>query len=357
MNSKTKLVLTIVLIAISNWNFAQCFSCEGSNTGAYANAMGFNNTALGAYSSAFGLSNQIASDAVFAVALGSYNNLTEGHAVAIGRYLNATGTTSMIIGAGHELMPLTNPFGSSLMVGFSSNLPTFFVGCSNGEGTTGQVGIGNTGLPLAKLHLRADEGEEASFFIEPNSWSGGDFANLFLGNFYHGITADTNQGLHFLSQKNYLFGAGNMGLGVEEPKAKLHVDGDILFESAMQGFVMKSEDGHCWKGIISNTGILEFQEVDCTTFNMAEERPETEHNGVFVYPNPSNGSFVVEYTGNKNELRLEVTSVNGALLGTYPIQKGINTIALPEISQQLVVVTAYTTRGKLVSAHKIMVSR
>ncbi|MBU2555782.1 MAG: T9SS type A sorting domain-containing protein, partial [Bacteroidetes bacterium] len=200
-------------------------------------------------------------------------------------------------------------------------------------------------------------GEEASFFIEPNSWSGGDFANLFLGNFYHGITADTNQGLHFLSQKNYLFGAGNVGLGVEEPKAKLHVDGDILFESAMQGFVMKSEDGHCWKGIISNTGILEFQQVDCTTFTMSEETPETEHNGVFVYPNPSNGSFVVEYTGNKNELRLEVTSVNGALLGTYPIQKGKNTIALPEISQQLVVVTAYTTRGKLVSAHKIMVSR
>jgi len=356
MNSKTKLVLTIVLITISNWNFAQCFSCEGSNTGAYANAMGLNNTALGAHSSAFGLSNQIASDAVAAVALGSYNNLTEGHAVAIGRYLNATGTTSMIIGAGHELMPLTNPFGSSLMVGFSSNLPTFFVGCSNGEGTTGQVGIGNTGLPLAKLHLRADEGEEASFFIEPNSWSGGDFANLFLGNFYHGITADTNQGLHFLSQKNYLFGTGNVGLGVEEPKAKLHVDGDILFENPTDGFIMKSENGLCWKVTINNDGSFASTSVDCNSLTGIQPNEKSDFIPLYIYPNPASGYLVIENPENSRGLVAKFRSINGVLLMTSKLQAGENQFDLNFATEGMLIVSVYDQMGNLVTSEKIIVN-
>jgi hypothetical protein len=347
-----KLALLIIAVMLQTTIVVgqDCVVCSQPPTVPGASVIGTNSIAQGVGSTAIGTH--------------SYTESQAGNSIAIGTWAKTVASLSVVIGSGRDSYNmLVNNMQQSLMVGFGSKYPSLFVGRSPFADKTGKIAIGNVVNqngqmdPLTKLHLRADEGEEASFFIEPNSWSGGDFANLFLGNFYHGITADTNQGLHFLSQKNYLFGAGNVGLGVEEPKAKLHVDGDILFESAMQGFVMKSEDGHCWKGIISNTGILEFQQVDCTTFTMAEETPETEHNGVFVYPNPSNGSFVVEYTGNKNELRLEVTSVNGALLGTYPIQKGKNTIALPEISQQLVVVTAYTTRGKLVSAHKIMVSR
>ncbi|MCF8348870.1 MAG: hypothetical protein K9G61_08665 [Bacteroidales bacterium] len=353
---RTIYLLLLATLMFSHNAHSQCVECSGSTSnGNNASAIGSNNTADGAGSIAIGTD--------------AHTGSVGTNTLAIGAMVESNSPYSFVFGTGaapQNGKRLVNNYPNTLMIGFNSTKPTLFISTSATSfeyNKTGKIAIGNVVNqngqmdPLAKLHLRADEGEEASFFIEPNSWSGGDFANLFLGNFYHGITADTNQGLHFLSQKNYLFGAGNVGLGVEEPKAKLHVDGDILFESAMQGFVMKSEDGHCWKGIISNTGILEFQEVDCTTFTMAEETPETEHNGVFVYPNPSNGSFVVEYTGNKNELRLEVTSVNGALLGTYPIQKGKNTIALPEISQQLVVVTAYTTRGKLVSAHKIMVSR
>jgi len=141
--------------------------------------------------------------------------LTGGHAVAIGRNLSATGTASMVIGYADEGYPLTNTFGSSLMIGFRSNLPTFFVGCSNGEGTTGQVGIGNTGLPQAKLHLRADDGEAAVVFIQPFNWARGDEASLVLGDDLHGISAVYEKGLFFRTQSFYNFNEGYIRIGLE----------------------------------------------------------------------------------------------------------------------------------------------
>ena len=201
-----------------------CVACDDSYAVPGASTIGTNNDAQGGRSIILGSFSQTLSTGNFSIAIGSRVKAMAGKCVAIGS------------GISSDYM-LTNYMQESLMVGFNSNLSTFFVSMSEGLNRTGSVAIGNVVNqngqmdPLAKLHLRADEGEEASFFIEPNSWSGGDFANLFLGNFYHGITADTNQGLHFLSQKNYLFETGNVGLGVEEPKAKLHVDGDILFEN------------------------------------------------------------------------------------------------------------------------------
>ena len=231
MNKIAILILTAVLTSSVNNMFSQCISCSGSTTGSYANAMGQNNSALGSYSSAMGLSNQITNGATSAIALGSYNNLTGGHAVAIGRRLSATGTASMVIGYADEGYTLTNTFGSSLMIGFRSNLPTFFVGCSNGVGTTGSVGIGNTGLPQAKLHLKADEGEIAAMFIQPYLWDDGSLpggggidikgvtspgalgAYLLLGNELHGIGAKRNTGLIFSTESFYVFNDGFLKIG------------------------------------------------------------------------------------------------------------------------------------------------
>jgi len=44
-----------------------------------------------------------------------------------------------------------------MMIGFKSNLPTFFVGESSGVNRTGKIGIGNVTSPAAKLHIKADD--------------------------------------------------------------------------------------------------------------------------------------------------------------------------------------------------------
>jgi hypothetical protein len=86
---------------------------------------------------------------------------------------------------------------------------------------TGRVGIGNVidqfGVlnPLAKLHLRADEGEEAAVFIQPFSWIGGGAGSLALGNEFHGISAMKDRGLFFRTQSSYNFNEGYLKYGMD----------------------------------------------------------------------------------------------------------------------------------------------
>ncbi len=67
-------------------------------------------------------------------------------------------TDAIVIGRGISfLSPLTNNITNSLAVGFNSDVPTLFIGPSNGSsGSTGKVGLG-TSAPLAKLHSVASE--------------------------------------------------------------------------------------------------------------------------------------------------------------------------------------------------------
>ena len=52
------------------------------------------------------------------------------------------------------------------MLGMGSNLPTLFISqCS--ENHTGKVAIGNTTNPEAKLHIKADNDEDADIMLEP----------------------------------------------------------------------------------------------------------------------------------------------------------------------------------------------
>jgi len=65
-------------------------------------------------------------------------------------------TNSIVMGSGVSAAnPLrNNNIFNSLMVGFNSNIPTFFVGASSGLGTTGNVGIGNAATtPTQKLDV------------------------------------------------------------------------------------------------------------------------------------------------------------------------------------------------------------
>ena len=79
---------------------------------------------------------------------------------------------------------------------------------------------------------------------------------------YLGIQGfDTNLGtkpLLEIDEKGYV------GLGTEDPKAKLEVtDGDIYISDIDKGIIMKSPDGNCWRGVLDNSGSLSFSGVVC----------------------------------------------------------------------------------------------
>ena len=214
---KKSLIVFIFIISTLSYSYGQCVQCEEQTaSGTNASIIGPNNTASGAGS----------------VAMGA-NSHTHGlSAIAIGGMLQAINPYSFVIGTGGTpSKKLINGYAESLMIGFNSTKPTFFISTSPSNlqyDRTGKVGIGNITEPYTKLHIKADEGEDAAVFIEPNTWTENSNATLLLGNMFHGLTANSEYGLVFSTQKNYILNNGNVGIGTQIPEEKLHVNGTIL---------------------------------------------------------------------------------------------------------------------------------
>lgn len=335
---------------------AQCTNCENTlDNGVNSSAIGKGTEATGQASFASGAYSIASGDG--ATSIGFRNLSSDIYTTTIGNFLQATESHAMVIGDGYGLdNELINNNAYSLMIGFNSTKPTLFISTSDGNLKTGKIGIGNITNPIAKLHLKSDDGEFASIFIEPNNWNAGEPAKLLLGDTNHFIKAENIYGVEFSSTNNFVFTGNNSGFGVEEPKAKVHINGDLLFEQNMNGIIMKSEDGNCWKGTITNSGELEFSQIDCGTLTSVQNNIQEKHSEVFIYPNPTNGELTIEYTGNKKNLRVEFYTINGLLLETHKIRKGENSIELSKIPGQMIIASIFTTKGELISTNKILIN-
>lgn len=345
-------LISLVLLVTSSFLVAQdpCVVCDDYDAVVGASTIGTNNNAQGGRSIILGSFSQTLSTGNFSIAIGSRVKAMAGKCVAIGSGINS------------DYM-LTNYMQESLMVGFNSNFSTFFVGMSEGVNRTGKVGIGNVVNqegqmePLAKLHIRSDDGEDAVVLIEPNNWQSGETASLQLGNASYNITSENTFGLTFNSANNFLFSGGFSGFGVQQPKAKIHLNGDILFEESFNGIIMKSEDGNCWKGNLSNTGELIFTQIDCETLSSNSGISDPKHSEIFIYPNPSDGHLTIDYTGKEKTLIVEISSINGLLLSTNKIKRDENRIDISRIDDQVVILSTYTIKGALISTNKILIRK
>ena len=72
------------------------------------------------------------------------------------------------------------------------------------------------------------------------------------------------EGTAINSEKDNLDERGYIGIGTENPRAKLEItDGDIYLSDISQGVIMKSPNGSCWHGTLDDTGQLSFVGVTC----------------------------------------------------------------------------------------------
>ena len=228
---------------------SQCVNCSGGSVNSihFATRMGQNNNADGASSIAGGFGSKSIGDysiglgyraianaqSSFAIGVDVYSGAS--NSFAIGNYVEVNASKSFVIGRGYDdTHRLINGTPSSMMIGFMSTAPTLFISSSNGTLTnmnlTGQVGIGNVTKFAAKLHIKSDEGELADIFLQSTDWDEArkSTSSIYIGTGGHSVTANAALGLIFNSEKNYHFGAGNVGFGLdiaggETPKARLHV--------------------------------------------------------------------------------------------------------------------------------------
>gem|GEM_PF-1031943 len=169
-------------------------------------------------------------NSIAAIALGQKAFARKIVSIAIGNYVEANAGNAIVIGGGDVPNTLKNSIPSTLMIGFNSTAPTFFVSSSAGAGTTGKIGIGNMTDPQAKLHMLSDEDEAATLKLEHRTTGTKRYAEIGLGT--HSIRAGNTENMVFstpATNRHFVFENGNVGIGTNSPKAKLDVMGDIMF--------------------------------------------------------------------------------------------------------------------------------
>lgn len=198
-----------------------CVQCNGSTaTGNNASAIGYNTSASGNNSLAGGYNSQATGSNSLAfgysskasqstnVALGNTAEALGTGSIAMGTYVKASAQNSFVFGAGTtSRFPLTNNTAHSIAFGVNSTKPTMLITKSLNNNYTGKVAIGNV-TPTTKLHIKSDNNEDASVFIEPadkSSWK----AYIKLFDTEHGITVDKTAAMEFNSGSGLMSFKGN----------------------------------------------------------------------------------------------------------------------------------------------------
>jgi len=238
MKIKFVLIQLLLLVYVITNVSGQCTNCEntqnnGANssaigqyseaTGTASFASGYYSKALENYATSLGKNTEASGIASFAIgtfsfaegnssiAMGFRNLANTTKAIAIGSYVQATASNAIIIGTGYGIdNELINAHDHSIMMGNHSNMPTLFVSSSDGAGTTGRVAIGNMTDPQAKLHIYADDNEDATLLLEPSNWSGGKIAKLMLGTQDFWLKTGNSIGMQFNSPDGFILQAGNI---------------------------------------------------------------------------------------------------------------------------------------------------
>jgi len=251
------------------YSFAAGLGTVASGNGAGATALGFlteasgdiGATALGFRTTASGNSGAIAMG-THATASGSNTPIAIGrrvsasgadNAIAIGHYVESAGITSITIGEGRTFSSdtLVNNIDHSLMVGFRSDIPTFFVGPSSGlAGSIGKVGIG-TSTPDAVISNARLAVKDGHIVIS------NDYGLLSINSsndgFGAGIDTDSEDNLHLLAGGATVLtttNSGQVGIGTSSPDATLDVVGSIrssngvvFAQEGAQTIVMNPNEG------------------------------------------------------------------------------------------------------------------
>jgi hypothetical protein len=211
--------------------------------GKYSLVGGTNSTANGECSFSFGSSAVVGANGYGAVALGFFVESTTPSSFTLGRFLKSNASSAFVIGSGNGSSGyLINQISGSLMVGFNSQYPTFFVSNSPGGSFTGKIGIGNITNPTTKLHLLSDAGEAAELKLEHRTTGLRQYSQIYLGT--HTIRAGNAENMVFTipSGKAVLFQTEKLGIATSNPRQPLHVNGNILLTSTTSSMLFADEE-------------------------------------------------------------------------------------------------------------------
>ncbi|MCD4791557.1 MAG: hypothetical protein K8R37_16305 [Bacteroidales bacterium] len=325
-------------LGLNDTAFNECSIALGkysAASGITAFASGYSSKAYGDYSTALGTGAQALG--YRSVALGTTAVSEKINSFTFGTQVKSSANYSFVMGVGQNLNYLVNTVPYSLMIGFGSINPTFFLSPSPGTDKTGKIGIGNITEPEAKLHIKADDDEDASLFLQPTGT--GYFGKLMVGDESHTIKAKSGENLEFKTEtgKNFVF-----------------KNGSIFIEDSFSGLILKSPDGQCWKGTIDDNGSFAFESIDCNLITGENKFPVAQHQTARVFPNPAGNKLYIEIPADMQQAFVALYNEQGILLYRKELHGGKNPVSLRKMPRGVLVVKVFNGAGELLSTEKVL---
>jgi hypothetical protein len=300
----------------------------------YSNIIGsWSSIEKGPHSNVIGSFSQALND--FSFVFGTYAKAKGSYSFAIGSHVEALSGGSFVFGAGRIDAKLTNNHHESLMIGFNSPFPTIFVSRTPVGSESGSVGIGNITDPQAKLHIRADEGEDASLKLEA---TGTQQQSRVYFTDEHQIRASQNDAMHLHSSQG---------------KGFVFHDGDIYLHDIQSGIIMKSPNGQCWRGRLSDNGNLGFEQTDCPEEATAAVGQLPKQDRLRLYPNPTGSSITIETDLHGLYAEVLISTLDGKPVSRQRIQSNRMEISLDHFVAGSYLLSL-ELNGQVVETHKVI---
>jgi hypothetical protein len=170
---------------------------------------------------------------------------------------NTTGNENTLIGAQANVAAnnLTNAtaLGFQALVSQSNSLVLGSINGVNQATADTKVGIGTT-APSFRLHII----DPLNIGLRVQTNTAGGVVASFGGNGDFVIDAPGTAGGRFVVKE-----AGNVGIGTNNPRAKLHVQGGDVLIAQPNSLIITSPNGSCWQIRVSDVGALSAASVTC----------------------------------------------------------------------------------------------
>lgn len=149
---------------------------------------------------------------------------------------------------------------------------------------------------------------------------------------------------------------GYIGIGTKSPSTKLQIaDGDIYISDIEKGIIMKSPDGNCWRGVLDNSGQLNFSYIDCPDVINEENniQQEIKSENIVVFPNPTKTQINIELSNTLfKKLEYNIFNLAGQIQSKGKLKSNSEIIDISTYPTGAYILSIYDKKGNKLTSQR-----